>query len=113
MRMPDKQPDIWAQLILWLMSIKEQGIGALLAGAMAYLRGKYNGGKFWRIVIDAAMCAMIAWFVRDLLDFVGMKTDLGYIASVFIGYLGTDYFGSLLRRIIGNKTNSGAGDASQ
>ncbi len=32
--MPDKQPDIWAQLFLWLMSVKEQGIGALLAGTV-------------------------------------------------------------------------------
>ncbi len=112
--MPDKQPDTWAQLILWLMSIKEQGIGALLAGAMAYLRGKYNGGKRWRILIDAVMCTMIAWFVvRDILDFTGMKADLEYIASVFIGYVGADYFGNLLRRIIGNKTSSGASDANQ
>lgn len=112
MRMPDKQPDIWAQIIMWLMSVKEQGVGALLAAVMAYLRGRYNGGKFWRTVIDAVMCAIIAWFVRDVLDFVGLKTDLGYIASVFIGYLGTDYFGSLLRKVIGNRTNTGSPDAN-
>ena len=112
MRMPDKQPDMWAQIICWLMSVKEQIIGASLAAAMAYLRGKYNGGKLWRILIDAVMCAMIAWFVRDILDFAGMKADLEYIASVFIGYVGADYFGNLLRRIIGNKTNAGASDAN-
>ena len=36
------------------------GIGAILAFAMAYLRGRYNGGAFTKTVIDATMCAIIA-----------------------------------------------------
>ena len=35
-------------------------IGAILAFAMAYLRGRYNGGAFTKTVIDATMCAIIA-----------------------------------------------------
>ena len=35
---------------------KEQSIGAILAFAMAYLRGRYNGGAFTKTVIDATMC---------------------------------------------------------
>ena len=41
----------------------EQGIGAIPAFAMAYLRGRYNGGAFTKTVIDATMCAIIAQFV--------------------------------------------------
>ena len=44
-----------------------------LAFAMAYLRGRYNGGAFTKTVIDATMCAIIAQFIRDLLDFAGIK----------------------------------------
>ena len=29
-----------------ILAAKEQGIGAILALAMAYLRGRYNGGAF-------------------------------------------------------------------
>ena len=29
---------------------------AILAFAMAYLRGRYNGGAFTKTVIDATMC---------------------------------------------------------
>ena len=47
---------------------KEQGIGAILAFAMAYLRGRYNGGAFTKNKNDATMCAIIAQFIRDLLD---------------------------------------------
>ena len=61
MKMPENMtcwpPFSWA---------KEQGIGAILAFAMAYLRGRYNGGAFTKTVIDATMCAIIAQFIRDL-----------------------------------------------
>jgi hypothetical protein len=29
-----------------------------------YLRGRYNGGKFRHVLIDAALCAFIVWFIR-------------------------------------------------
>ena len=60
MKMPEKH-DLLAAAIL---AAKEQGIGAILAFAMAYLRGRYNGGAFTKTVIDATMCAIIAWFIR-------------------------------------------------
>ena len=97
--------------ISMLLSVKEQGIGATLAFVMAYLRGRYNGGRFWKTLIDALMCAMIAWFIRDLLGVVGLSPDLAYIGSVFIGYVGTDSIGSLIRRAIAKRT--GASDANQ
>ena len=43
-----------------ILAAKEQGIGAILAFAMAYLRGRYNGGAFTKTVIDATMRAIIA-----------------------------------------------------
>ena len=49
-------------------------------------------------VIDATMCAIIAQFIRDLLDFAGLSSNLAYITSVFIGYIGTDSIGSLIKR---------------
>ena len=44
------------------------------------------------------MCAIIAQFIRDLLDFAGLSSNLAYITSVFIGYIGTDSIGSLIKR---------------
>ncbi|EPG3452754.1 phage holin, lambda family [Klebsiella oxytoca] len=106
MRMPYKQDFIAA-----LMAAKEQSIGAMLAFIMAYLRGRYNGGAMTKTLIDALMCAMIAWFVRDLLDFTGLSSNLAYIASVFIGYIGTDSIGSLIKKFAARKT--GVDDANQ
>ena len=59
-------------------------------------RGRYNGGAFTKMVIDAMMCAIIAQFIRDLLDFAGLSSNLAYITSVFIGYIGTDSIGSFI-----------------
>ena len=39
MKMPEKH-----DLLAAILAAKEQGIGAILAFAMAYLRGRYNGG---------------------------------------------------------------------
>ena len=35
-------------------------------------------------------------FIRDLLDFAGLSSNLAYITSVFIGYIGTDSIGLLI-----------------
>ena len=90
-------------LLAAILAAKEQGIGAILAFAMAYLRGRYNGGVFTKTAIDATMCAIIAQFIRDLLDFAGLSSNLAYITSVFIGYIGTDSIGSLIKRFAAKK----------
>ena len=55
MKMPEKH-----DLLKAPFSRQRQGIRAILAFAMAYLRGECNGGAFTKTVIDATMCAIIA-----------------------------------------------------
>ena len=43
MKMPEKH-----DLLAAILAAKEQGIGAILAFAMAYLRGRYNGGCVYK-----------------------------------------------------------------
>lgn len=81
-----------------LLVAKEQDISALLAFTMACLRGRYQDRKGIKILIDAVMCAMIAWFIRDILDIMGLSKDLAYIASIFIGYVGIDFIGLGIKR---------------
>ena len=38
-----------------------------------------------------------------LLDFAGLSSNLAYITSVFIGYIGTDSIGSLIKRFAAKK----------
>ena len=53
---------------------------------------------------------MIARFVRDLLDFIGLSSNLAYTASVFIGYIGTDSIGNLIKNL---QQKAGVDDANQ
>ncbi|PWC17143.1 phage holin, lambda family [Brenneria roseae subsp. roseae] len=103
MKMPDKNPDQWAQIIAWF-SQKEVGYSTA-AAVMALLRGAYVGRDSWpRRLLDAAMCSLVAYYINDGLAALGWDSSWASIGSVFIGFLGIDYISSILRRAIGNKT---------
>ncbi|MCC8368238.1 phage holin, lambda family [Xenorhabdus sp. PB61.4] len=101
-----EDPTIWVHLSDWLVSVRKQGILATLAGTMAFLRGRYHGGGWLKVSIDAFMCAMFTWFIRDVLNLFGLNPDLAYIGSVVIGYLGTDFIGQLLRKAAEKKAGA-------
>ena len=82
MKMPEKH-----DLLAAILAAKEQGIGAILAFAMAYLRGRYNGGAFTKTVSTQRCAPLSPGFIRDLLDFAGLSSNLAYITGVFIGYI--------------------------
>ena len=63
------------------------------AFAMAYLRGRYNGGAFTKQSTQRCAPLSPSSFVT-FLDFAGLSSNLAYITSVFIGYIGTDSIGS-------------------
>ena len=90
MKMPEKH-----DLLAAILAAKEQDIRAILAFTMAYLRGRYNGGAFTKTVIDATMCAIIAGSFETTFSTSRISSNLAYITSVFIGYIGTDSIGSL------------------
>ena len=56
-----------------------------------------------QIVIDATDVRHYRLVHSDLLDFAGLSSNLAYITSVFIGYIGTDSIGSLIKRFAAKK----------
>lgn len=98
-------PDLWAQMLNLIVMNKEQGISAILAGSMAVLRGRYNGGGWGKTLIDGLMCAFFAWFVKDLLTLLGINHELAYLASVFIGYVGVDALSKIIKGRAGVKSD--------
>ena len=89
MKMPEKH-----DLLAAILAAKEQGIGNP-AFAMAYLRGRYNGGAFTENSNRRNDVCHYRRVYLHLLDFAGLSSNLAYITSVFIGYIGTDSIGSL------------------
>ena len=47
--------------------------------------------------------AIIAQFIRDLLDSAGLSSNLAYTPSASIGYIGIDSIGSLIKRFAAKK----------
>ena len=76
MKMPEKH-----DLLAAILAAKEQGIGAILAFAMAYLRGRYNGGAFrGNRRNDVRHYRLVR---RDLLDFAGLSNRPAYNERVY------------------------------
>ena len=88
-------------LLAAILAAKEQGIGAILAFAMAYLRGRHNGGVVMqRRANDVRHYRLVH---RDLRLRHSSSNLCRYIMSVFIGYIGTDSIGSLIKRFVAKK----------
>lgn len=92
-----ENPDVWDRVLMYLSQYKDQGIFAALAGSVAILRGRYNGGGWKKTIFDGLMCAIFAWFVKDLLALLGLNPDLAYLTSVFIGYIGVDALSKIIK----------------
>ncbi|MCS4493563.1 phage holin, lambda family [Pantoea sp. B623] len=73
---------------------------------MACLRGRYEGDNGWKTLCDSLMCSIFGWFVKDGLTVIGVSEDFTYFASVMIGYLGTKYFGGVIKNLADRKTGS-------
>lgn len=98
-------------LLIVMMVVKEQGIGVIFVFVMVYFCGWYNGGVFKKILIDVMMCVIIVWFICDFLVFVGLSSNFVYIVSVFIGYIGIDLIGLLIKCFVVKKV--GVDDVNQ
>ena len=100
MKMPEKH-----DLLAAILAAKEQGIGAILAFAMAYLRGRYNGGAFTKNSNRRNGCAPLSpsSFVT-FSDFrrTKYKSRL-YNERVYRLSIGTDSIGSLIKRFAAKK----------
>jgi lambda family phage holin len=99
--------DVWPLIVTWVAEHRGELLSALVAAIMALLRGWYSGGGRTQRMLDAAMCSIIAWFLKDIFDLLSIDQGWAMVSSVYIGYLGTDYIGSVLKRIVGNKMGSG------
>jgi lambda family phage holin len=105
--MPEKNPDLWAQLVTWLIAHRVDSGYALAAAVMALLRSAYAGRDSWyRRILDAAMCALVAFFIRDGLAAMAWDSSWATIGSVFIGFVGVDYLSSVLRRVMDNRAGT-------
>ena len=98
MKMPEKH-----DLLAAILAAKEQGIGQSLRLQWRTFAADIMAVRLQTVIdaIDVRHYRLV--FIRDLLDFAGLSSNLAYITSVFIGYIGTDSIGSLIKRFAAKK----------
>ena len=99
MKMPEKH-----DLLAAILAAKEQGIGQSLRLQWRTFAADIMAA-FTKTVIDATMRHYrLGSFVTSRLR--RLSSNLAYITSVFIGYIGTDSIGSLIKRFAAKKCRS-------
>ncbi|AGQ28802.1 MULTISPECIES: phage holin, lambda family [Serratia] len=102
--MSSLEPDAVGLIIQRACEYLQPVMNAILAGLMALLHGAYRNVGMRRRLLNAGMCALLAWTVRDALALTGLELKWANLASVLIGFLGADYISALIKRFIGKKT---------
>ncbi|MEL5338156.1 phage holin, lambda family [Serratia nevei] len=98
------EPDAVGLIVQRVCEYLQPVFNAILAGVMALLHGAYRNVGIRRRLLNAAMCALLAWTVRDALALMGLELNWANLASVLIGFMGADYINALIKRFIGKKT---------
>ncbi|WGL75648.1 phage holin, lambda family [Serratia marcescens] len=98
------EPDAVGLIVQRVCEYLQPVLNAILAGVMALLHGAYRNVGIRRRLLNAAMCTLLAWTVRDALALMGLELKWANLASVLIGFMGADYINALIKKFIGKKT---------
>lgn len=89
-KMPEKSPDLWAALFAWLAMHQPQIYAGLTAVATAFVRVVYGGGGHRQMLLEGALCGLIAVSLVPLLEYLSMPANLATFAGCMVGFMGTE-----------------------
>lgn len=81
---------LYTHLLLWLSIHKTQVTDVLLAVFMLAVRGIFLRREPRRVLSDMLVCALLAWFMKSILLRLSMDGELSALASLTLGYLGSE-----------------------
>lgn len=90
MRMPEKNPDLWAAVISWLSANAPSLYALLLSIAIAALRVIYGGGTRRQMLLEGALCGLATLAVVPLLRVTGLPESMATFAGGLIGFMGVE-----------------------
>ena len=88
--MPNKDPALWAALIVWLHENWPSIYGFLLAVIVAWLRITYQGGDKSRRRIEALLCGAISLAFTNGMELFGIPREFSGFAGGVIGFIGVE-----------------------
>ena len=88
--MPNKDPALWAALMVWLHENWPSIYGFLLAVAIAWLRITYQGGDKRRRIIESLLCGAISLAMSNGMELFGVPREFSGFVGGAIGFIGVD-----------------------
>ena len=88
--MPNKDPALWAALMIWLHENWPSIYGLLLAVIVAWLRITYQGGDKRRRRIEALLCGAISLAFTNGMELFGIPREFSGFAGGVIGFIGVE-----------------------
>jgi lambda family phage holin len=105
-KMPEKNPDFWAQV--WLVLSNPLWQGAIMAATVSLLRVLYEAKEAnkWRIVFEALICGALSLSASSIIEWMAWPPSLSVAAGGAIGFIGVTVIRELIIRFLGRKADS-------
>lgn len=105
-KMPEKNPDFWAQV--WLVLSNPLWQGAIMAATVSLLRVMYEAKEAnkWRIVFEALICGALSLSASSIIEWMAWPPSLSVAAGGAIGFIGVTVIRELIIKFLGRKADS-------
>lgn len=92
MKMPMKNPDVWAQIWQWCALHMNSIYSFLFTFMIAFLRICYVGKerRCWRVLVESALCGSLAVASESIFEYFVMPPKLAIALGAIIAMFGID-----------------------
>lgn len=104
--MPEKSPDLWAQI--WLVLSNPLWQGAIMAIVISFLRVLYDANETSkrRVIFESLICGALSLVASSVIEWMAWPPSLSVAAGGTIGFLGVAAIRELVTRFLGRKADS-------
>jgi lambda family phage holin len=105
-KMPEKNPDLWAQV--WLVLSNPLWQGAIMAATVSLLRVLYDAKEqnIWRVLSESLICGALSLSSSSIIEWMAWPPSLSVAAGGAIGFIGVTAIRELIIRFLGRKADS-------
>jgi lambda family phage holin len=103
MKMPEKNPSTWAELLVWMIQFAPNLYAPALSVVIAGLRVLYGGGTWRQVWLEGALCGAATLAIKPLLIWLGMPADLAVFIGACFGFVGVEKLRERADQVLGRK----------
>lgn len=100
-----EDPSFWAALLAWLSLHQPQIYAGLTAGLTALVRVIYGGGGRRQMILEGALCGLIAVSLVPVLEYLSLPSNLATFAGCMVGFMGVEKIRDYADRWLGRKAD--------